>query len=56
MLLQAEGLSLHDYQYSIAGMDTFIETGTGSPQRLVARAVAASQAANPPPGLQAYTV
>ncbi|KAL4439041.1 hypothetical protein ABPG77_006978 [Micractinium sp. CCAP 211/92] len=55
-LLQAEGLPLHDYQYSIAGMDTFIETGTGSPQRLVARAVAASQAANPPPGLQAYTV
>ncbi len=55
-LLQAEGLCLEDYQYSIAGMRTFIEEGTGSPQVLVARAVAASQAANPPPGLQAYAV
>ncbi len=54
-LLQAEGLSLDDCE-CITGMRTFLWSGAGSAETLVARAVAARQAANPPPGLRAYVV
>ena len=55
-LLAAEGLDLAVWQYRIPGTHGFINHGSGSAEALVAQAVAASQAANPPPGLQAYAV
>ncbi|KAL4452671.1 hypothetical protein ABPG75_008333 [Micractinium tetrahymenae] len=55
-LLSAEGLPLADWQHRVPGMASFLFSGTGNAEELVAQAKAFSQAANPPPGLQAYAV
>ncbi|KAL4452675.1 hypothetical protein ABPG75_008337 [Micractinium tetrahymenae] len=55
-LMSGEGLNLVDWQHRVPGMHAFLVSGTGSAEELVAQAKAFSQAADPPPCLQAYAV